>query len=148
MSRVVVEELITTLTQNFTVTTPINIGGIKPKLFNSNASASDVTIDLLQSGNVLFTKTLTLAQIKLMGNTTLNNWHGFISFTSPTSIYLSEGDYQIRLSASGYTYSKTNFIGWCKEYDCYFGNILGTPLTNYKLFPYSYRLIEYKPREK
>jgi hypothetical protein len=148
MSRLVVEELITILTQNFTVYTPINIGGIKPYLLSGNPSATSITITLLNGATTLFTKTLTLAQIKTMGSTTKDVWHGFIPFTSDASIYLTEGDYSIVLSATGYTYNSVNFIGWCKDYVCTCGNVIGGDPINYKLYPYSYRLIEYKPREK
>lgn len=148
MSRLAVEELITTLSQPFQVTKPLNIAGVKPYLFAASPSITSITLEIHQGATVIFSKTLTFAEIKTMGSTTLNNWHGFIPFTNESSIFLSPGDYTIVLSASGYTYSHSNFIGWIKDRVCYIGNILGTAPTNYKLNPYSYRLLEYAPREQ
>jgi len=129
------------------VSQAMNIGGIKLNLLASSPSLTSVTVNLIKDSVTLFSKTLTLAEIKSMGLTTLNNWHGFIPFSSSASLYLSEGDYQIVLFATGYTYSETNFIGWCKDLVCTIGNVYGIIPTNYTLNPYSYRLIEYKPRE-
>lgn len=89
-----------------------------------------------------------MAEIKTMGSTAFNNFHGFVPFTNNQALFLSPGDYQIEMTATGYTYSSANFVGWCKDRVCYFGNIYGTIPANYTLNPYSYRLIEYQPREK
>jgi hypothetical protein len=125
----------------------MNIGGVKPYLLAATPSLTSITIEILQGVTTIFSKTLSLAEIKSMGSTTLDNWHGFIPFHGDASTYLVAGDYTLRLSAIGYTYSNSNFIGWCKDRVCIIGNIYGTTPTNYTMNPYSYRLIEYQPRE-
>lgn len=147
MSRLAVEELITTLTQAHRQLVPMNIAGVKPYLFAASPSITSITFEVLKDAVIVFTKTLTFAEIKAMGSTTLNNWHGFISFAQEGGLYLAAGDYVIKMSATGYTYSRANFIGWCKDRVCTIGNTYGTPITHYTMNPYSYRLIEYKPRE-
>jgi hypothetical protein len=147
VSRLNVEELITTLTQPFHVEYNLVIGGVKPRLLSATPSLTSIKFEIIQDVTTLFSKSLTLAEIKAMGSTTKDNWHGFIPFSSEAAIYLSPGDYELKMSATGYTYSHANFIGWCKERSHYFGKIYGTEPANYTLYPYSYRLIEYKPRE-
>lgn len=147
MSRITCDELITTLTQNHRQLLPMNIAGIKLNLLASSPNITALKVEVLLGVNVLFTKTLTFEQIKLMGNTVLNNWHGFIPFAQESGLYLDPGDYEIKLSATGYTFSHDYFIGWCKDRVCTIGNLYGAPITHYTMNPYSYRLIEYKPRE-
>lgn len=147
MSRVVTEELITTLTQPMRILRPLPIAGLKPYILAASPSIESITFKILKDSVELFSKTLTFEEIKEMGSTTENNWHGFVPFKQENVLYLYPGDYEIVMSANGYTYSKPNFVGWCKDQVCYFGNIFGTPPSNYTLNPYSYRLIEFKPRE-
>lgn len=148
MSRIACEELITTLTQPHRQLVDQNIAGIKPYLLAASPSITSITFEIIQNETTLFSKTLSFEQIKASGSTTLNNWHGFISFASDASLFLKAGDYEIKMSAIGYTYSNSNFTGWCKDRVCLIGNTYGTPITNYTMNPYSYRLIEYAPREK
>lgn len=148
MSRVTCEELITTLSQPHRQLTPMNIAGIKLYILASSPIITSLTLEIFSGANLLFSKTLTFEEIKIMGNTVLNNWHGFIPFANDSGIYLVEGDYEFRLSANGYTFTHDYFIGWCKDRVCTIGKTFGTPPTHYTMNPYSYRLIEYKPREK
>lgn len=148
MSRVACEELITTLIQPHRQLISQNIAGIKPYLLAASPSITSVTFEIIQGAVTLFSKTLTFAEIKAMGSTSYDNWHGFVTFANDDGLYLQEGDYEIKMSATGYTYSSSNFIGWCKDIVCTIGNTYGTAPTNYTMNPYSYRLIEYAPREK
>lgn len=148
MSTVVADELITTLTQPIVVSTPLNIASIKPYILAVSPSIGALKLEILQGATVLFSKSLTFSEMKAMLNTTENNFHGFFPFFPTGSIYLSPGAYSIRLSATGYTFSTNNYVGWCKDHTRYFGNIDGSLPSDFRMYPYSFKLLEYQQRER
>lgn len=148
MSTVVVDELITTLDQPISVFRPISLAAIKPYIFAASPLIESITFSILKDGVALFTQSHLFEDLKAALNTSDDNFHGFFPFYTEGTIYLPPGDYVIRMSASGYTFSSTNFVGWCKDYLRYFGKITGEIPTHYSMFPYSFRLLEYSSREK
>lgn len=142
MSFVVVDELKTTLTQriNLLYDRVYQIDGVSIKILMYNAPAGTFTVtlkDLL--GNNLASDTFTSAEIKTALETSDNYAYCFV----PISIYapLKKGSYDIELSASGYTYSQSSFMGWIKSHENVYNSISGTPV-NFTENPFDYLLFE------
>lgn len=112
------EQLITTLTQEFTVTlsnalySPI----IAPWLYVHNAPVGTFYLDLKQSGNLVKRMTFDLQDMKDQLGTTDNNMHLYfrISFDG---VSLKNNTYQLVLGSDDYVFSSTSFLGWCKDWD-------------------------------
>lgn len=154
MSAVVVEEVLSVgevvvaLEQPIEVNIPISLACIKVYLYFQSPVLEAVRVELLKDDAVIFSKQHTFAEIKAMLNTANTNLYGFFPFTNGKVVFLSPGSYKIRLSGIGYEYSHDQFFGWCKDYLRYFGKITEGPQTDYRMFPYAFRLLEYASREK
>jgi hypothetical protein len=121
VSTLIVEELETgsTLSQEITleIQERVLIGSISPYLFMQNAPAGTFTFTLTKSGTTVFSKTFTSADIKTALNTSHNYAHVFYPIvpTSPTMI--EKGVYSMSLSASGYTFLESSYLGWCRQFE-------------------------------
>jgi hypothetical protein len=53
------------------------------------------------------------------GSTEINGdyYHGFVSFIFDDHVLLGVGDYTLRLSSSGYTFSESAYIGWFHDWE-------------------------------
>lgn len=148
MSTVVCDELVTILEQPFTVEIPMAIACVKLYLISVNAEVESVKLEILKDADVLFSKSLTFNEMKAMLNTSENNFHGFFPFHKPGTVYLNPGPYKLRLSAEGYVFSQDCFIGWCKDPLRAFGKISGEAPSDFRMNPYSYRILEFQQRER
>lgn len=149
MSTVVTDELITELLQPLIIDVPTNVACIKVYLLAQSPDAdSSVKLELLKDGYVLFSKELLFSEMKAMLKTTNTNLHGLFPFRPPGSLYLSPGIYSLKITANDYTFSKSNFIGWCKDQVRYFGKITGAIPADFRMYPYSFKLLEYQQRER
>ncbi len=117
-----VEELrATALSQTITRETPCLVYAVRLHLckFLSPAGTFIVTITDA-SDNVLATSSQTLVEMQAAGSADLaeNYYHGHVTFAFTRCPTLrADTNYKIKLSSSGYTYSNTVFLGWCKAYD-------------------------------
>ena len=118
MTTIVVDELVTTLSQNITLNSYRNyhIAGLKLRLLMYNAPAGTFTVSIKSGANTLSSYSFTSADIKTELNTTDNYAHLYKVISIPYTI-LKSGSYEIELSSSGYTYAFGSFIGWVKSYE-------------------------------
>ncbi len=132
--RLVVSELRTTLEQEFTVTTDKMIERVRLHLCKYLSPAGTFTISIVNSEDVILaSRSLTLAEMQTLGsdNLSIDYYHGFVSFQFARPLALHEGQYSVRLSSTGYTYSDSAFLGWVRDWDD--TNFEADTLTQYPL---------------
>lgn len=144
MSRLIVDELITELVQEFKVSSPINLASIRPWIYSHNNPSGNFNLSLYRDGNLLKSFPFTNSELKIALNVTEAYFHGRYAIAS-TPFILNRGTYELKLSASGYVYDTNSFLGWCKDLNpnC---EVYGVN-DNYTSNPYSFTLISYKNRE-
>jgi len=117
MSTLIVDDLITTLTQEITLDEKAIIAAIRPKLVISNDPAGTFTLSVKQGSTTLVSKSYTMAEIKTNCGFADNEHHlGFFKFEFDDVVVLHPGTYNIELSASGYTFNSNAFVAWEREY--------------------------------
>ena len=140
-----VQELRTTLTQDFTINLNrrYTIAGIRPYLYIHNAPAGTFTLKIKDGATELASKGFTSSQIKTELSTTDNYAHIWKGIIFDTPLLLSKGAYTIELSSSDYSFSESSYIGWIKEFENIFNETDGG---NIDLFsnPFSFQLFEKK----
>jgi hypothetical protein len=115
----VVEELKTTLTQNFDidVNRRFTIEAIAPYIYIHSAPAGTFTFKIKDGATTLASNTFTSASIQAKlstSNTYAHIWE-VIQFTD--LLHLTKKTYTLELSSSGYTYSRASFIGWIRPHE-------------------------------
>jgi hypothetical protein len=145
MTTLVVEELRSTLTQEFTInlTRRYSVAAIRPFIYMHNAPAGTFTLTVKKDSTSLVSKTFTSAEIKTNLSTTDNYAYLWkvIEFANP--LHLEKGTFTIELSSADYTFSTASYIGWIKEFENIFNQTDGG---NIDLFsnPFSYQIFEKK----
>jgi hypothetical protein len=144
MTVLLVEELKTTLEQDFTLagSRVYQISALRPFVCMYAAPSGTFTFSIKSGSNVLGSVSFTSADIQSDLNTS-NNYayiHKKLEFTN--DIPLRAGSYTVEMSSSGYTYSASSFMGWAKNNDVFF-DITGT-VNNETNNPHSFELWENK----
>jgi len=128
MSRVYCEELITTLTQEISLTQDrrYHIPAISLGIVFYNAPSGTFTVSVKSGSTTLVSDTFTSAELK--SDLSTSNDYGYLKkeFQFTSDLILEKGTYDIELSSSGYTFSESSFIGWIKPAS----NIFITHTTN------------------
>jgi len=120
MTTLVVEELKTTLTQEVTFTLPrrSHIHAIRPHLYVHNAPAGAFSFSVLDSSdNVLITKTFTAANVYTALGTANLYARAYYTILFDNKVHLPSAIYKLRLSASGYTFSNSSYLGWVRDHE-------------------------------
>lgn len=122
MSKVVVDELITTLTQQINLKNDkiYHIEGLKIRLIMYNAPAGTFTLSIKSGATTLASVNFTSADIKSDLSTSDN--YALIDKALNIVAPLKKGSYDFVLSSSGYTYSQSSFIGWVKSHENIFNS--------------------------
>jgi len=134
MTKLVVEELNTTLTQTFTLNNEgrATLSAIHPYIYMHNAPAGTFTFTLKSGADSLASASFDSAEIKADLSTSNNYahlWKVLDFLTDP--IQLGQGEYTLVLSHSGYTYSDGSFLGWVKEHENETYIIDGAPTSDF-----------------
>lgn len=145
MTKLVVHELITTLSQPFTVNdqTTLKLKGIRPYLYNHNNPAGIFTLALKYAGNVVDSNTFTSLDLKNALATTNNYMHLFYRIYFEKNPAIHSGDYELELSSTGYTFDEDSYLGWVSMHEDLINNITYTP-TDDRENPLSFQLWGYK----
>jgi len=117
MSYIVVDELVTTLTQTVTLNYDriYHVAGLKIKLLMYNSPSGTFTLSVKQGATTLASKSFTSADIKTDLSTTDD--YAYLYKALDFSLPLKKGNYDLVLSSSGYTFSVSSFIGWIKSHE-------------------------------
>lgn len=148
MTQLLVEELKTTLSQDFQLTTDrrMTLSGIRLNLYMHNSPTGTFTVTLKTSANTLATQTFTSADLKTALSTSDNFLHIWKSFEFTNPIQLSKGTHTIQLSSSGYTFAESGYLGWIKPHEDLFNDLTST-ITDDLNNPLGYRLYELRQSE-
>lgn len=145
MSTFVVDELrAITLVQPVRILTPITVGSIKAIFYVHNLPLGMFTATLKKGLETILSWSF--------DSTTLQNSFDGIEphFAVVYPLYkssafrLGTGDYTLELSSVGYTYHASSWIGWCKDWQGPMQKTYGPGLEEFRNFPYSHRIIEYR----
>ena len=144
MTTLLVEELITTLEQDFTLagSRVYQISALRPFVCMYAAPSGTFTFSIKSGANTLGSVSFTSADIQSDLNTsnTYAYLHKALEFTN--DIPLKAGTYTLEMSSSGYTYSSSSFMSWVKNNDLFF-TVDGT-INNETNNPHSFELWENK----
>ena len=114
MSKLLVDELITTLSQSITFNNSDNIliKGLKLRLAFVDNPSGTFTVSFKRDSETLASKSFDMTDIKSELSTVNNNGHIYkgIEFDNPFPI--DQGAYNVELSHSGYTFSESSFLAW------------------------------------
>lgn len=145
MTKLVVEDLQTTLEQDFTVYLErrITVAGIRPYIYMHNSPSGTFTFTLKRAGVTIASDSFDSTEIKSDLGTTDNYIHIWKVLNLANVIHLESGAYSLELSSSGYTYSDSSYLGWVKEHEHLTSEINGSPLTDFNN-PMSIQLFELK----
>lgn len=110
-----------------------------------NSPAGTFTVNLKSGLNTLASKSFNSDDIKTSLDTIDSYAHVFYPIIFSENVILEKGSYDIELTASGYTFSDSAYIGWIKEYDIY--NEFETVPTNQLDNPYGFRILTIDNRE-
>jgi hypothetical protein len=145
MTTLVLDELRTTLEQNFTTVEREQVYAIRPNLYLHNDPVGTFILSIKQGSTTLGSTTLTLAEIKTGAGFADNQYHhGVFRFLFSTPVVLqARTEYTIELSSSGYTFSESSFIGWVKEFEN-LKNTFTDSISNDYENPFSFEKFSYK----
>ena len=139
----VVEELRTSIDQDFTPKRVTNAVAFRPNLYIAGSPSGSLKITVLDGSTEIASVTQTIADIRAnLGNP--NYVHGVIRFTLSEIIRLSRDTYTLRLEGTGgYSYSNSDYVGWVQNHENLINEPDTTP-TSDLLNPYGFELWSYK----
>lgn len=148
MSTIVYDTLETVLEQEVFIGNHLGLYSpiIKPWLFFLNDPAGTFTMGIYKEGDLLAEKNFTLADLKTQLNGVGLSGHLFFNLEYK-GLHLPYGFYVLKLSSTGYTYSKQSLIAWCKEWSTKFDANPNLDLVEWTQYPLAVRLISLTPRE-
>ena len=145
MTRLAVEELITTLVQPLTVETTVRLLAVKPWLYFHNMPAGTFTMALKKDAATIREWQFTATDARNAFGGSQQFFHVYLSLSgAPLIIY--QGEYTLELSASGYTFG-SSWVGWCKDWQGVVGKVEGQA-ADFTSYPYSFRILASKGREQ
>jgi len=132
VTKLVIDELHSTLSQTFTLykNGRSTIEAIRPYIYMHNAPAGIFTLSIKSGGTALISKTFTSAEIKTDLSTTDNYAHLWKAIVFDNPSQFENGEYELELSSSGYTYSDSSHLGWIREHENLINEISGTPVSD------------------
>lgn len=99
--------------QSITVNKNSLLVAVRPHLYIHSNPSGSLKIQILDSNDELITESETLI---ISDITTSSYFHGYVRFY--VNLYLKKDvEYKIKLASTGYTYSKTSYVGWCNGFD-------------------------------
>jgi hypothetical protein len=135
------------LTQEIEIKREITLAGIRCFLYFHGLPAGTFYFRLYKDGNLIKEYSFTAASAKASANgvnPTHNHFWVYLSLAG--DVKLGRGDHELKLESSGYTFDEDSWIGWSKDWDKLDSLTSGVP-SDFSEYPYSYKLIEYAPRE-
>jgi len=145
MSSLVLDTLVTTLSQSITLTQNrrVTIRAISLKVVMFNAPAGTFTLKVKSGANTLTSKTFTSADIKSDLSTADNYAYLWKVLDFSGNLQLENGTYTLEISSSGYTFSESAYLGWIRPHENIFNTGDGSNdsiLNN----PFGFRIFELK----
>ena len=145
MSTLIIDELRTTLEQEFTVVTRREVLTVRPNLMFYNDPAGTFTMTIKQGSTTIIAKSLTMTEILTGTSWTANQYHyGVINFEFATPVaLLVDTTYTAVLSSSGYVFSESSYLGWVKSYTNHLNTVAGATSSDLEN-PFDVEIWDYK----
>lgn len=120
MSTLLAIELLTELETEIrlTQTGRIHLAGVYPYLLKFGNPSGSFTVSLIRGATTLFSKTFLASDISSVAYA-----HTFHPIIPDNPIQIEAGLYKIKLTATGYTFSSSDYIGWIQQHE----NLQNTP---------------------
>lgn len=143
MSQHIIEELKTTLEQDFTISLNrvYQMAGVSIGLVLFNNPAGTFTASIKSGSTTLGSKSFTASEVIAALETTDGYMWGRVSLEFDQPLKLRKGTYTIELSASGYTFNESAYLGWIRPHENIWTQITYTPSGDLEK-PLDYRLFE------
>lgn len=120
MSNIIVNPIGSSLEQDFefNLNTRCQLGAIYPYVLMVDNPAGTFTVSLIKSGNTLFSKSFTSADIKTALDTTDNYAHVFYPIIPDNPVQIERGAYKLRITTSGgYVENEFKYLGWIQQFE-------------------------------
>lgn len=119
MSKILVEELKTSLEQDFTANKKHVLKSIRLWLYKHLSPSGNIYIEVIQGGQTIATSgNITSAYLEANTDATaLNYSHGYIRFDFTDTFVILKGNFTVRLNSSGYSFSDSAYFGWVKPHE-------------------------------
>lgn len=111
--KLVVHELQSSLTQKVVPTRDVFVAAIRPHIYRHNFASGSLKVQVTDDSDVLIIESDEL-QIEDIG--TEDYFHGYVSFLVNVGLQ-KDVTYKIKLVGTGYTFSESDYIGWCNGFD-------------------------------
>lgn len=141
MSKIVMDELVTTLRQDIAVKERLILSHIKLFLYLHNDPSGTFTISVKDGATTLGSASLTMDQIKIGASFGNNQYHkGMFRFgVDPNPILNPDTTYTLELSSSGYSFSESSYLAWVKEHENLTNTFNYNTISDYEK-PFSFQL--------
>lgn len=119
MTKLVVEEFkVSPLVQEFQLDRKLIVVAIRPYLYCHNFPAGTFTLELLDENDSLINSQTFVSDSVYEGISTTNPYaHAWLRVTFERPSPIPKGNYKIKISTSGYTFSESSYLGWVKEHE-------------------------------
>lgn len=123
MTKLVVQELITELNHDASVTSRKILHTVRPWIYKHGSPAGIFTVEIWQFGAKLGESSLTAAQIETNAGLNPNEFfHGPVQFKLATPVPINPGSFQVKLKATGYGFQESAYFGWVKPHEDFINN--------------------------
>lgn len=146
MTSLLIDELITTLTQGVNVKSTIKVASIKPEFYVHNMPSGTFNFAIWKNGDLYASEYFSSNDLRNSFGGSSNYFRVFFPFFFEKNLMLTKGYYEFKVTSLGYTFSTSSFLAICKDWQDYFGQQLPTSI-EFTESPFSFRIIERKTRE-
>jgi hypothetical protein len=148
VSTLVYDTLETELVQEIVIGNHLGVQSpmISPMLFFLNNPAGTFTLGIYKGATLLIEKSFTVADLKTQLNTT--DMSGYLYYhVIFGGVNLPFGFYNLKLTSSGYTFSTSSLLAWCKDWESNFNATVEITPIEFTQYPLAVRILSLVSRE-
>lgn len=119
MSTLLIQELKDELSQEFklNLSERFIIASFAPYLYIHNAPAGTFTLDIIKNSAIIYSVDFTAAEIIADMGASSDYVRAFYPFLPDFPLAMEKGTFTAKLSATGYAYNNSSFIGWIQQHE-------------------------------
>ncbi len=148
MSTLVYDTLETELTQTIQIANQLGLYNpiVKPWLFFVNNPVGTFTMSIYKDAQFITSRNFTVSDLNTQLNSTGLSGHLFYNIKF-NGVHLPFGFYDLKLTSTGYTFSKQSCLAWCKEWGLVFDKNPDIESVEWTQRPLAVRIISLTTRE-
>jgi hypothetical protein len=147
MTTLIIDEFINEFIQTIRFDKRIKIGSIKARFYVHNMPSGVFTFQILKQNTLIIEESFTCSDLRDSFNGTENFFHVNFPLFLNKNLVLDRGNYEFKIISDGYTFSQNSFFSWTKDFQGVFGGF-NDENVEFTEYPYSFRIIEIRQREK